>query len=69
MSGVSPRRCSLSPSHVTRGLLFVHGVGSQRQSDMLLNAGNPLLEWLTRWYMSRSEAPRASTIHYDAMGR
>ncbi|MHB8646279.1 MAG: hypothetical protein ACYDAR_10875 [Thermomicrobiales bacterium] len=45
----------MSTTPRTRGILFVHGVGSQRQSDMLLNVGDPLLAWLTAWYAARGE--------------
>src|SRR2546423_12112712 len=43
------------PAGVRRGVVFVHGVGDQRQSDTLLDFGGPLFDWLQRWYASRDE--------------
>lgn len=31
------------------GVLFVHGVGEQRQGDTLTEMGDPLIEWMKRW--------------------
>jgi hypothetical protein len=33
-----------------RGILVVHGVGEQRKSDTVLDIGDPLFDWLQRWY-------------------
>jgi len=34
----------------TLGVLFVHGIGSQRRGDTLLSAGSAVHSWLKRWY-------------------
>ena len=33
-----------------RGIVVVHGVGEQRKSDTLLDIGDPLFDWLQRWF-------------------
>ncbi len=38
------------------GILIVHGIGNQRQSDILLDVGEPLFDWLQHWYAARSDA-------------
>ena len=38
------------------GILIVHGIGNQRQSDILLDIGEPLHDWLTAWYRARGQA-------------
>ena len=37
----------------SRGVVFVHGLGTQRQSDALLDQGDPLAYWLLRWHGAR----------------
>jgi len=39
------------------GVLFVHGIGGQRQGDTLIRFGEPLYRWLEGW-LSRGEPPR-----------
>ncbi len=34
----------------TLGVLFVHGIGEQPEGDTLLAFGDPLLDWLRRWF-------------------
>lgn len=41
----------------THGVVFVHGIGSQHESDFLLDVATPLLTWLTRWSDARHEQP------------
>jgi hypothetical protein len=38
------------PARRNRGVVFVHGVGGQRKSDTLLDLGDPVFDWLQRWY-------------------
>ena len=33
-----------------RGIVVIHGVGEQRKSDTILDIGDPLFDWLQRWY-------------------
>lgn len=52
-----------------RGVLFVHGIGSQRQSDFLLDVGEPLVDWLTQWHAAHdNHAPRVTgaELHFAA---
>jgi hypothetical protein len=35
------------------GVVFVHGVGTQPQSDTLRHFGGPLVDWLTEWHHAR----------------
>ncbi|HEY8744166.1 MAG TPA: hypothetical protein VIU62_13760, partial [Chloroflexota bacterium] len=44
------------PSLGRHGVLFVHGVGDQRESDVLLDIGGALLDWLGRWHRARGDA-------------
>lgn len=37
------------PAGARHGVVFVHGVGTQRKSETLLQLGLPLLDWLARW--------------------
>jgi hypothetical protein len=37
-------------AHQTLGVLFVHGIGSQRRGDTLLSTGTAVHSWLKRWY-------------------
>lgn len=39
------------------GVLFVHGIGGQRQGDTLIRFGEPLYRWLEGW-LGRGEPPR-----------
>lgn len=48
---------STTPAPVKRGILFVHGVGDQRQSDFLLDVGEALIDWLARWHEARDSTP------------
>ena len=41
-------------SPARHGVLIVHGIGNQRQSDILLDVGEPLVDWLQHWYAARS---------------
>jgi len=45
-----------TPPPARHGILIVHGIGNQRQSDILLDVGEPLFDWLARWYAARSDA-------------
>lgn len=38
------------PAEVTRGVVFVHGVGSQQRSMPLREQADPLIDWLRRWH-------------------
>src|SRR3954447_4234764 len=40
----------------SHGVLLVHGIGSQRQSDTLIGIGDRLLGWLTQWFAARGPA-------------
>jgi hypothetical protein len=45
------------------GVLFVHGLGQQPQSDTLLWFGRPLVDWLMRWHQARGEpAPVVESV-------
>lgn len=46
----------------TVGVVFVHGVGSQKQSETVLEFAEPLLEWLDEWYDARPDSPRYRMI-------
>jgi hypothetical protein len=49
----------MSASPRSHGVLLVHGIGSQRQSDTLIGIGDKLLDWLTQWCVARGQpAPR-----------
>lgn len=37
----------------TVGVVFVHGVGSQRKGDALREFGTPLVDWVEEWHRSR----------------
>ena len=43
------------PSAERVGVLFVHGVGSQRQSATVREFGEPLLAWLREWHRSHDD--------------
>ena len=61
--GHVPRRSPSGGGGVRRGVVFVHGVGDQRKSDTLIDFGEPLLDWLVRWYADRGEpAPRVGRV-------
>jgi hypothetical protein len=51
----SPRVADTTPTDPAtnrrnRGVIVVHGVGEQRKSDTVLDIGDPLFDWLQRWY-------------------
>lgn len=47
MATVANSRGTTHPSTV--GILFVHGIGEQRQGETLVRFGEPLFEWLRAW--------------------
>src|SRR5689334_18233795 len=52
-----------APGGARHGVVFVHGVGAQRQSDTLLDFGEPLLAWVADWYRARGAAsPRVGGV-------
>lgn len=53
IAGVGQRSGTSGARH---GVVFVHGVGSQRKSETLLQMGQPLLDWLARWDEARGAA-------------
>lgn len=48
---------------VRKGIVVVHGVGTQRQSDTLLDIGQPLLDWVHRWSTASGYHPRFARGH------
>jgi hypothetical protein len=38
------------------GVVFVHGIGSQKQSEALRGFARPLVAWLERWYRDRGSS-------------
>ncbi len=53
----------------TKGVVLVHGIGDQRQSDTLLDIGEPLFDWLARWHEASGAAgPRLgrAELHFSA---
>ena len=40
----------MARSSGNRGIVVVHGVGEQRKSDTVLDIGDPVFDWLQRWY-------------------
>ena len=40
----------MASSPANRGIVVVHGVGEQHKSDTILDIGDPLFDWLQRWY-------------------
>jgi hypothetical protein len=44
-----PVRCRL-------GVLFVHGIGEQREGETLVAFGEPLIAWLRQWIAGRGSA-------------
>ena len=40
------------------GILFVHGIGSQRRGETLLDFGEPLCDWVQRWIAGASESEK-----------
>ena len=61
-----------APAAATHGVLIVHGIGNQRQSDILLDIGEPLHDWLSRWHRARGEAPpdlRRVVLNFDPVER
>lgn len=54
------------------GVLIVHGIGNQRQSDILLDVGEPLYDWLASWHLARGEAApdlRRVVLNFDQVDR
>lgn len=54
------------------GVVFVHGVGEQKQSSTIREQGGPLLEWIWSWLTARGLAgdvvlrPQSATLSYGA---
>lgn len=56
------------PAPVRAGVLFVHGIGSQRRGETLTAAGEPLYRWFRDWFRSPSAVrPRASVRLEDTV--
>jgi hypothetical protein len=49
------------------GVLFVHGIGEQRQGETLVQFADPLSSWIVRW-LSRGELVDAAIGHRDDEG-
>ena len=47
--GASEERPTASPPRCTLGVLFVHGIGEQREGDTLIAFGEPLVAWMREW--------------------
>lgn len=45
----------MSDTGLKHGVVFVHGIGSQHQSDILLDIGGSLFDWLAIWHAARGE--------------
>ena len=43
--------------HDRVGIVFVHGVGSQRKGDTLREFATPLVDWLEEWHRDRASEP------------
>src|SRR6266850_6076796 len=57
---------------MTVGVVFVHGIGSQKQSEALRGFAGPLVAWLERWYRARGATfeslVTSSHLSYGAPG-
>jgi hypothetical protein len=49
------------------GIVFVHGVGSQRKGDALREFGTPLIDWVEEWHRDRS-IPWFRVVWSDLIG-
>ena len=62
--GTDPGDARTGPAR--HGVLFVHGLGEQRQSETLLWFGSPLVDWLSRWYQAQDPPPAdAEVLYFD----
>jgi hypothetical protein len=46
----------------TVGVLFVHGIGEQKQGETLLRFGEPLFKWLREWIEQASTVPNGDFV-------
>lgn len=63
---------TLPPAPRIIGVVFVHGVGEQKQSSTIREQGGPILEWIWGWYNARGLAadrvlqPQWAKLSYGA---
>jgi hypothetical protein len=39
------------------GILFIHGIGEQREGETLLQFGEPIIQWIKRWIIGHGQGP------------
>jgi hypothetical protein len=48
------------------GILFVHGIRTQKKGETLLAFGEPIATWLNRWLSGSNSEEQESTVDYGA---
>jgi hypothetical protein len=56
-----------SAGAVRVGVVFVHGIGEQKESESVRWFGNALFKWLTLWYQARSDGARRPQVISSAL--